>query len=234
MRNGFRAAVAVITLLIPTVAGCRLPPTLDTGRTVTITLVRHGQSEGNFSGTIDTSIPGPDLTELGKAQARSAANSLMSADCDGVFASSMVRTQETAQPLADQVGMPIVVLPGLREIEAGQAEGKREDAGASVYYQVIMAWAAGHREQRIPGSIDGNEFDARFDEAIDTIYRSGDAHPVAFSHGAAIAAWTMMHAKNAHPDLMTKHPLPNTGIVVIVGNPKGGWMLKEWTGTTVS
>jgi hypothetical protein len=30
--------------------------------------------------------------------------------------------------------------------------------------------AAGHRFVRIP--IDGNEFDARFDEAVDTIYRS--------------------------------------------------------------
>ena len=52
---------------------------------------------------------------------------------------------------------------------------------------------AGHRSVRIPGTIDGNEFDARFDDAVDAIYRSGQQRPVAYSHGAAIAMCTMMN-----------------------------------------
>jgi hypothetical protein len=41
------------------------------------------------------------------------------------------------------------------------------------YFQPLEQWLRGNRFVRIPGSIDGNEFDARFDEALDTIYRSG-------------------------------------------------------------
>lgn len=203
-------------------------------RIITITLVRHGQSAGNSSGTIDTSVPGPNLTKLGEEQALSTANRLELNDCDGIFASSMIRTQETAEQLSKKTGRPVTVLPGLREIEAGQFEGRPETAASSVYFTTIKAWAAGHREQRIPGSVDGNEFDRRFDKAIDTIYASGDTHPVAFSHGAAIAAWTVMNAKKAAADMLTSSPLPNTGFVVIVGDPQDGWTLKEWNGIEVS
>jgi hypothetical protein len=45
------------------------------------------------------------------------------------------------------------------------------------------------RKVRIPGSIDGNEFDARFDDAVDAIYRSGHQRPVAYSRGAALLDW---------------------------------------------
>jgi broad specificity phosphatase PhoE len=47
------------------------------------------------------------------------ANELAANNYDGISASSMIRTQETAAPLADLLGLPIVVLPGLREIDAG-------------------------------------------------------------------------------------------------------------------
>jgi broad specificity phosphatase PhoE len=47
------------------------------------------------------------------------ANELAANNYDAIYASSMIRTQETAAPLADLLGLPIVVLPGLREIDAG-------------------------------------------------------------------------------------------------------------------
>ena len=37
------------------------------------------------------------------------------------------------------------------------------------------------------GSTDGNAFDARVDDAVQTIYDSGDRNAVAFSHGATMA-----------------------------------------------
>ena len=66
-----------------------------------------------------------------------------------------------------------------------------------------------------------NEFDARFDEAVDTIYRSGQQQPVAFWHGAAIAMWTMMNVNNSPLDLAQSQPLPNTGYGVVRGKSAG-------------
>lgn len=70
------------------------------------------------------------------------------------------------------------MLPGLRQIEAGQFDGQPEpDTHES---DVLTAWLRGDRSARIPGSITGDEFDPRFDEAVQTIYDSGDLNPLAF------------------------------------------------------
>ena len=56
--------------------------------------------------------------------------------------------------------------------------------------------------------------------------------PVAFSHGAAIAMWTMMNVANPPLELAQSQPLPNTGDVVVRGNPVDGWTLLDWNGTS--
>ena len=38
---------------------------------------------------------------------------------DAIYASDIVRTQQTATPMSQYLGLPIQVLPGLREIQAG-------------------------------------------------------------------------------------------------------------------
>ncbi len=114
---------------------------------MTLTFVRHGESEANAAGVIDTSVPGPHLTELGQQQAEAVAVTLAPNDYDGVYASSMVRTQETAAPLAELLGEPVVVLPGLREIDAGVFEGQSEDEGLGRigYALAPVAWTLGAR-----------------------------------------------------------------------------------------
>jgi broad specificity phosphatase PhoE len=209
------------------------PPAWATSPDIVITFVRHGESEGNTSGFIDTTVPGPNLTPLGEQQAKAVAQKLSLDKHDGIFASTMVRTQQTAQPLADALGQPIVVLPGLREIEAGDLEGQPEQAAMDGYLGPLQQWLRGDRSARIPGSVDGNEFDARFTEAVDAIYASGHRRPVVYSHGAAIPIWTTMNVRNPRPDLVAAQPLPNTGIVVVRGNPQDGWTLLDWNGTKI-
>ena len=68
---------------------------------------------------INTDIPGPSLTEEGQGQAEQLAHQLSRNNFDGVYASDMVRTQQTAAPLAHALGKRVEILPGLREIEAG-------------------------------------------------------------------------------------------------------------------
>jgi broad specificity phosphatase PhoE len=220
-------AVVVALVLAATVA----PAPASAAPVITITFVRHAESQGNASGLIDTSVPGPSLTPKGEQQAKDAAVQLSQAPHDGIYASSMIRTQQTAQPLADELGQQIVVLPGLREIEAGVFEGQPERDAGMGYLQPLEQWLSGNRNARIPGSIDGNEFDARFDEAVDAIYRSGQQRPVAFSHGAAIAMWTLMNVADPPLELARSQPLPNTGHVVVQGNPMDGWTLLDWNGT---
>lgn len=232
--TGFRRLPAALLSAVAVLAGVFTAPPAAAGgpAQITLTFIRHAQSEGNASGLIDTSTPGPPITDLGRRQAADSARALAGNDYDGVYASTMVRTQQTAAPMAAALAEPVVVLPGLREIEAGQFEG-RPEASAMEYFAAPARWLSGDRSARIPGSIDGNEFDARFDAAVQQIYDSGEVDPVAYSHGAAIMLWVTMNVDNPRPQLLREHPLPNTGRVVVTGNPTRGWMLVDWDGLPV-
>jgi broad specificity phosphatase PhoE len=197
-------------------------------RTITLTLVRHAQSTANAAGLIDTSVPGPDLTAKGWCQATIAATQLAPNHYDAIYASTMIRTQETATPTAQALGEPITVLPGLREIEAGQYEGGPEADIPQTYFVAPRQWLQGDRSARIPGSVDGNEFEARYNEAVQRIYDSGQQNPVAFSHSGAIMFWVLMNVHNPDLSLLRTKPLPNVGRVVLTGNPSDGWTLTEW------
>ncbi|MCZ8381424.1 histidine phosphatase family protein [Mycobacterium sp. CPCC 205372] len=227
-----RRILAALAALTITIAGAPSAvaggPTAGTA-TITLTFIRHAQSEGNASGLIDTSTPGPGLTGLGREQAAAAAAHLSGNGYDAVFASTMVRTQQTAQPMSAALGEAVTVLPGLREVEAGKYEGLPE-ADAADYFSAPQRWLTGDRSARIPGSMDGNEFDARFDDAVRQIQDSGARHPVAFSHGAAIMLWVMMNVDDPDPSLLRSEPLQNTGRVVLTGSPQQGWTLTEWQG----
>lgn len=202
---------------------------------MTITFVRHGESEGNASGKIDTSVPGPHLTPTGQQQAKDVADKL-GGGFDGIYASDMIRTQETAKPMEDKLGEKATVLGGLREISAGIFEGQSEKDGIGRigYIAAPLLWTLGARFVPVPGGEDGNAFDARVDDSVKTIYENGDRNAVVYSHGATIMFWVMMNVDNPDPSLLLSDPLSNTSVVKVEGTPEGGWTLKEWNGKPVN
>src|SRR5665647_1038410 len=70
-------------------------------------LVRHGQTSSNISRALDTAEPGPDLTDLGRAQAAALSRVLDGAPIGAIYASTLVRTQQTAAPLAAAHGLDV-------------------------------------------------------------------------------------------------------------------------------
>jgi len=204
---------------------------------IMLTFVRHAESQANADGIINTEVPGPHITELGQQQGDAVATLLSSNEFDGIYASDMVRTQETAAPLAALLDKQVTTLPGLHEINAGIYEGSSEDSGLGRlgYALAPLAWTLGLRFVPIPGSTDanGNAFEARMNDAVQTIYDSGEENAVAFSHGATIMFWTMMNVDNPDLGLLLTHQLGNTGVVVVEGNPEDGWNLVNWDGVAV-
>jgi broad specificity phosphatase PhoE len=229
MRGSATLLVAALALFALVCGSVIAVPTANAAdhHTVVVTFVRHGESAANAAGIIDTAVPGPDLTALGNQQAQRVADELSVNRYDGIYASTVVRTQETAAPMSQALGEDITVLPGLREIDAGSNEGLSV-ADAPVY-PAPKVWLKGDRNARIPGAISGTEFEARFNDAMNTIYRSGETNPVVFSHGLAILYWVLMNVKNTNLALADT-ALPNTAHVVVTGNPTDGWTLVNWNG----
>lgn len=227
-----RSIVAALAALLAVflVASCSSPAPKE--RSITLTFVRHAESQANADGVIATDVPGPSLTSAGEQQATAAANRLKGNGYDGIYASEMVRTQQTAAPMSKALGEPVNVLPGLNEISAGWFNGENMDMAAATYMVAPMDWVQGDLGFSIPGSVSGREFNGKFSGAVQRIYESGDSKPVAFSSAASIMLWTLMNARNGKSSLLTDHPLPNTGRVVLTGNPTSGWTLVDWDGIT--
>ncbi|AQT81498.1 hypothetical protein B1R94_22945 [Mycolicibacterium litorale] len=206
--------------------------------TITLTWVRHGESYGNIAGAgIDTTVPGPELTELGEQQAAAVATQLAAGGYDSIYVSTMIRTQQTAAPLeALKPQLPVYQEAGFREIGAGIFEGSPVDSGLGRigYFLIPVAWTLGLRSVPIPLGENGNEFDARVNDSIASVVANGDTNPVVFSHGATIMMWTMMNVDNPDLGLLLTHPLGNTAVVVVTGTPEAGWTLQSWDGIAVS
>jgi broad specificity phosphatase PhoE len=202
------------------------------GRDVTLTLIRHGESEANAANIASTTVPGTPLTALGVEQAAALANKLSGNGYDGVYSSQMVRSQQSAAPLAKALGKQVTILPGLNEIPAGWYEGVPITNTSDTLLLGPEAWLKGDRRFGIPGSVDGNQFNGEFTAAVQKIYDSGDKKPVAFSSGLAMMVWTLLNARNGKTSLLRDHPLPNTAQIVLTGNPMDGWTVVDWDGIT--
>jgi Histidine phosphatase superfamily (branch 1) len=217
---------------------------------ITLDFVRHGES-GDMT-VINTLVPGPSLTDTGEQQAQVVANVLAGNGIDDIYASTMIRSQETAAPLAEALNLPIQVLPGLNEIDAGIFEGIPVNVGdlplgGALYLLAPLAWTLGlDFVPQLGSTVDPNgiAFDESFSGAVQSIYDgsvgngTGDITDAVFSHEGAIAIWTLMNVNN--PDfslvlqefLNTGELLPYTGQVVVDGSP-GDWTLVSWDGTAV-
>jgi broad specificity phosphatase PhoE len=198
-------------------------------RSITLTFVRNAQSQSNANGVIDTDAPGPSLTPDGKGQAQQLVNQV-SRNIDAIYSSPMAEAQQTAAPLASELGKQVEVLDGLQSLNAGWYNGKPETMASSTYMVAPVDWINGDAQDSIPGSISGKQFNNQFSGAVRKVYDSGHTKPVVFSQGTAIMVWTLMNAKNVKDSLLTSHPLPNAGRVVVTGNPMTGWTLVEWDG----
>jgi len=201
-------------------------------------LIRHGQTPGNVLGQLDTAHPGPGLTELGERQAAALARSLANEQINFLYASTLIRTQITATPLAAVRGLQIEVLEGLREIEAGSLEKLTDKESHLRYLGTVFGWADGELHRRMPGGPSGHDFFERYDASIAriaaTAAASGDAGTVAVvSHGAAIRVWTGLRATNMEAGFAARHALANTGIVALEGDPDAGWRLIHWDDSPV-
>lgn len=80
-------------------------------------IVRHGQSWGNIedSPSFDYLKEDPPLTPLGRTQAQKLVNRFENCRIDKIYSSTLIRTVETAYPVAEKFGKNIIMIPALVE-----------------------------------------------------------------------------------------------------------------------
>jgi broad specificity phosphatase PhoE len=92
----------------------------------TFYFVRHGESEGNAARVFTGQTDSP-LTARGRQQAAAVAAELGKVKFDRIVSSDLSRTRDTAEVIAKRQGIPVEIVPELREINVGDRTGKSFD-----------------------------------------------------------------------------------------------------------
>ncbi len=156
----------------------------------TVLLVRHGESAPAHP---DRPFPlrdghgDPPLDAVGVRQAQLLADRLQHERVDAIYVTSLQRTHQTAAPLADRLGLPLLVEPDLREVHLGDWEGGllrvRAAAGDPLFGEI-------QRQERwdvIPNAEPLEAFDGRVWSAFRRVVeRHPDGRVVVVAHGGVI------------------------------------------------
>lgn len=135
-------------------------------------LLRHGQSTWNAEGRWQ-GIADPPLTDLGREQARAAIPALAELGLSAVASSDLARAKETAEILADALGLPPVEVDShLRERDVGEWSGLTSDEIAERWPDVAEARRRGERIPPVGSDNAGYE-----ERALSVMRRIAAAHP---------------------------------------------------------
>jgi broad specificity phosphatase PhoE len=156
-----------------------------TGRVI---LVRHGESVGNASRRF-TVTDEAELTDLGRAQARTTAGVLQTRFAPTrLVASPFRRARDTAEVIATYLGLTVEVEVGVREQYFGELRGQPYEAALETPgFDTVARW-----EWRPPGGETLLEVQERALPTIERLVREHpEEHTVVVCHGGTIfALWS--------------------------------------------
>ncbi len=178
-------------------------------------LFRHGETDWNREGRLQGHTDTP-LNATGLAQAEALAEQLRRHRLDAVVSSDLLRARTTARIVAEAVGVPLLVEPGLRETDVGEAEGLLwADAKTRFGESLTERWYA-DGDIAFPGGETGIATRMR---ALDALRRFTATHPYrrigVSTHGAMIRQ-LMRHAL---PPGSAPAPARNTVLYVLRYDP---------------
>jgi 2,3-bisphosphoglycerate-dependent phosphoglycerate mutase len=152
-----------------------------------IIAVRHGQTAWN----VDTRIQGQldiGLNEHGRWQAQRVAAALRDEPIAALYTSDLARAHQTAQPLAELIGLPLRPDTGLRERGFGVFEGKTFAQIEAEHPEDARRWRERDVHFRLGGH--GESLTVFFERTVSTFQRLATAHPgeqiAVFAHGGVM------------------------------------------------
>jgi broad specificity phosphatase PhoE len=165
-----------------------------------ILFARHGETDWNRERRVQGHTDRP-LNETGREQAAALADELESVRVDAVYASDLARAQETAQIVAERLGLPITTLSELREKHFGTWEGLTDE-------EVLVRFP--HARERGPWG-DGETSEAMSERVVTAVRRIAREHPdgqvLVVSHGGPLRALLRHCAVEANGHVPNCHVL---------------------------
>jgi 2,3-bisphosphoglycerate-dependent phosphoglycerate mutase len=152
----------------------------------TLLLARHGETDWNDARRWQGHADQP-LNDTGRAQAAGLAASLAGRMVAAIHSSDLARARETAEIVGERLGLPVVVDPGLREVDVGNWSGVVHDEIPKLYPAGFARWQDGGQ-----GWEGGESYDAMGARAVAALLRIAEAHEgetvLVVAHGGTIRA----------------------------------------------
>ena len=151
-----------------------------------LVLIRHGETDMNrerrFQGHVDVA-----LNAIGLEPARRLADRMAGQQADAVYASDLLRAQQTARPIASELALPAVPEAGLREQSFGRVDGMRVDDIKAQHPEAWEGWLRFDEHYAMPEGESTHQFHRRVMAAL---HRLVAAHAggkvVVVTHGGVL------------------------------------------------
>jgi probable phosphoglycerate mutase len=151
-----------------------------------LVLIRHGETDMNrelrFQGHVDVS-----LNATGLEQARRLAARMAGERADALYASDLLRAQQTARPIASGLALQAVPETGLREQNFGRVDGMKVDDIKARHPGAWEGWLRFEEHYAMPEGESAHQFHQRVMEAV---HRLVAAHQggklVVVTHGGVL------------------------------------------------
>ena len=186
-------------------------------RMARLLFVRHGETEHNILGQISTLPPGGALSPRGVAQVRTLSQRLSHIRVSAVYSSPLLRAQQTAELIAEAHGLPIVVRDELRELSAGNLDGRGDEEAFAILNGALDAWCLGDDEVRIGETGDfGRAVIDRLRSFVSAICESHASQTVVLvSHGGLLQTGIPWVCENLTPRYGYRNLVPNGAIIEV-------------------
>src|SRR5271166_5661038 len=200
---------------------------MDVSMSTRFCLLRHGETDWNAAGRLQGQIDIP-LNELGRAQARAAAERLAGQSFGALFSSDLARAMETATFAAERLGLGVEPTPALRERFLGAFQGLTHIEAQARYPADHVLFCARDPDHLLPGGGESlRAFSARIEAALADL---ADSRPggalLVVTHGGVL---DVVHRLAAGRSLQEKRnfPLLNAALNWIERRD-GRWALLSW------
>ena len=150
-------------------------------------LIRHGEVEERYHRVFGGSRIDMELSPLGQQHGAAVARWLADTPLDALYASPMVRVQQTLAPLAAAKGLQPILVPDLREVDFGDWTGYRWDGIQEHFGVSAFDWLEIIENPGIPNGETAAALAQRVQPALLKILQENPHRRVAiFCHGGII------------------------------------------------
>ena len=177
----------------------------------TLYLIRHGTTDANANGIFQGVLDLP-LNDLGLKQARALGERFKDIDVDVLYCTPLQRTRQTAEGLRGDKDLPILVEPGIVEVDGGLMEAKKISVIDEAFPGLMETFKTDLPNFQAPGGESTRDVYDRVTSALTRIVAENAGKTIAcISHGFAIQTFRW-YAKGLPFEEMEQQILRNTAV----------------------